>query len=649
MSIDELKNLYLSKNIINNNKIDTIKYVNIIKTSKLKCLCKNIKYCSINCNLLYNIAMQCSKICNFCNFKSKYDLYFLLKKLQYNQIKEIIGFNIIINNFKIVSDIVESYGITIPYDELNIFITKYSDILLQPNIVNNLFNNIIKYNLKENNAKCLFISLLNTESFIAKYLDIVIKFLIVMINRENINEINKLNLDDSIYSHIIEQIICNCDFKYFEIILNSCNIINIRQKYFKYINDNLSVQQQELLFNKMENIVNYISYINKYHTDPYNDIYCIYNELELFVNPCSLNTTLFTKDNAILFENLTKKQNTYVKYINNNGNVLDGDDLGGLTKDFYSLIEQEIKQYFVEIDGYLIPKSNSLSEKIIWYFYGIMSCRSILFENISPNINIHPLICWLIVKISNNNINIESCLLKNIKTVFTDIRLFDIEYLKNVEKIFLMEKTDYIYFIELQMDQFMLKKNYVNELLSNRYFNEETELFIKGFTYTMSNYVLINYIDTDCLHKYFYGKFCYKILENNHHSLLFNLQIKNNLNDENINNDIFNRKNLEFKKKFCNILEELNKKNINKLKLFFTFWFGQSSITSFSTIIPKIVITQYKIYDCFKSSTCFNTLYIYEKDAYVLSNFDKIIMQLIDNSIKNQELCMAIGDRMQLM
>jgi len=215
-----------------------------------------------------------------------------------------------------------------------------------------------------------------------------------------------------------------------------------------------------------------------------------------------------------------------------------------------------------------------------------------------------------------------------------------------------MNKKEYEEFMELQCEDIVPRSQYVGNYVYSKYLYQSSINFILGFRMLKSRYYYMNYVSMITLTRYIKGDWKYDIIGNSQHSLKNNIVIRREQDyDDQVvaKGTIFYERIEYFKKIFMKVMDDLNNKDIDKLKSFVKFWFGTASINTFNNIKATVSISNSNLYGCFKSNTCFNNLHIesiYIKSSSIL--YDEIL-KLIDNTLENQKLSESAGYRMQFM
>ena len=102
------------------------------------------------------------------------------------------------------------------------------------------------------------------------------------------------------------------------------------------------------------------------------------------------------------------------------------------------------------------------------------------------------------------------------------------------------------------------------------------------------------------------------------------------------------------KKIFLNVLDNIQKENLTKMRDLIRFWFGTPNINKFSNLDPKITICGYK-YNALKACTCYSQLSapcIISKDLTDGELYNKF-NELIDITVEHQNSAEKMNLHMQ--
>lgn len=622
--------------------------------SSLRCFCSEFQK-ETYIEDIKNFGILCSKNCNFCKFKKKHktrDIYKLIRGLAYNDIKLIIGFDEILCDQFVFEDVINTKCDNICFDDLNIMLDQKTLTNITTSVVKKICSVVEKILIKqksiygsekENLAIIMLRKMMTNESLLANQYINIIGFVLKILSKGLITKISDLGVHIADFSMLLElyldkPIDCESDFSPLIQIINEGTFFRIGREKFEKINL-LPSYVFDILFNKLENIIDYISYCGTRYVE---------DVVTISVNPVDITTSLKLTDESIeteiFLDKLSCINKTFVEYLVTDTKSM-GYDAGGLTKDFYSLISSEIFKNCEDVDGFMFPKRDSGIHPNVWKFYGIMICRSIFIEKLSVSINIHPVLCYFFC---NNIKNIK------IKHFFDILSLFDIDYICNVKKVLEMSESEYLEFMELQCEEHVSKTSYIGNQIYQKYIFPEVLYIIDGFRMSLSRHIYTNYVSTVCLYRNINGDWKYDINGNSTHSLKKNLEVNlHALDSETLKNK--SHLNTEMKKKyyyketFINVLNYYNENDRPLLKKFIKFWLGTSSISTFNDMNCSIDIIKKNTYGCFESHTCFNKLDVDANYVNLSSDLGESIKNMIDKSLRNQDLCEAAGYRMQFM
>jgi hypothetical protein len=613
---------------------------------ELICLCNYIKPTqNVSNELLFFIMEKCKKICNFCQYKKQSRLYDAIKQLPYFQIVQLFSFEYLCKTSEIIDNIILSKINEIPMKDMMHIIEHNKKIKIPASIVQKLINSINSNYSNTNDSFLLLNKLIDQDQFIDDHSKILTRFIMQLMKKNKLSLFDKTKLLPFFQSdYLLEYALATQNYDCVKEIISNCNIVHISDKHYDTI---LWLYSNDFsgLCTKLTNITELISFNYKR--------YIANGSFDLIVNPSKILLTvgkLHTKSNVnevdklsdnqryyTFIENMSSKKRPYVIYQTESGDV--GVDMGGVSRDFYTQSFIEVKDYFVEVDGYYsIPLESEITPKN-WKMIGLIAGRSSLCENISPSINIHPILCYLLLE-GGGHISFDN--------LISALDYFSLEIIDNLLKLLKMPENDYKDFMELQgEDPDLEPKKYIMNILINKFINKNVIAFVNGFRNVSKNVLFVKYINFISFYKFMCGVESYNITKINAHSL------KNNFE---VHEDIYSDKELkianQFKEAFLEVLEELNVNNIAKLKFFLKYWLGTSSINSFNDKFCKVELTNYNdTFGCFKSSTCFNKLYVYRFAVLPFANnkkeLRKKIIEIMDKSLTNQQIVESIGLHMQ--
>lgn len=624
---------FVHKSIQIKTLLDAIK---IFEIDQKKCLCKyfdqSIKY-NLDISIQQLIAEKCLKKCNFCCHKNKLKFYRKIKHFDFYKIKLFISNDILFNDPEILSDIMTNRLLDLSIKEINDFVS--SNIVLSDCIKNNILNQI--YEMDIINVECRqiqFIKILientniveNNYSFIMDFLTIVIKktdlsFAYNFIPKNKMSILFEYSLSNKFFD-LAHNIVKNMENKVYVSKRCLSKFIEFYRRYIPYM-------EIENVFSKIENIHEIFCFRVK-------DLKC-YDKISMIVN------------NEHYFESfMAYNDSDTIKYIQNikyipsiiymNDVEKMGSDAGGLTKDFYTNLFGKLESIMCLTDDHFVP-TNIIIENYNWRLLGILFFRAIFTENIIMNFKLHPLICYFLINGHN---------IKNIKDFLSKMSKFDIGiFTPYMLKLLNLSDEEFKSFIELQ-DEVILENNsnnckieYIKKIINEKYINRNVIAFVNGFQnmFNQAKNLLdkefFNHITTSYLYNQLTKTIVFNINDDNIHSLK--------------NNCVFNVANLKFKDIFLSVLQELNVKDQDKLKKFIYYWLGTTSYDSFYGLNCKVDDTKNNLYGCFKSCTCFNTIYIETIVSNDVKTIKNTILSAINKSLDNQSLSESIGLNMQLM
>jgi hypothetical protein len=353
-----------------------------------------------------------------------------------------------------------------------------------------------------------------------------------------------------------------------------------------------------------------------------------------------------TIDQFVLYPN----QKPYIIYENENGQM--GIDAGGLTRDFYT-------QYFLQLKEWMVVKDdvymgfrrageggrgglggvNSLARVRM---AGVLTAYSMFREHISPNIRFHPLISYFVVY--GSTIQIDHLL-----DYLADE--YDIEYAKNLRKILRYTPAEYSEYMNMQGEDATIPvKKYLQGVIQDHYVSPATIAFVRGFRDVFicqgRNADIFSNVRPCIIHEYMAGIDSYKIMgaENSLDSIL-----KIDCGD----NKSISAANCErIRRVFLEVLDELNREDMPKLKSLLRFWHGTHGIHDFRhlDLTLRLLWGEDDLYGCFSSSTCFGKLYVHHSHLVVVSEgkLRKVFVDHIDRTLENQRLVETAGMYMQM-
>jgi hypothetical protein len=408
-------------------------------------------------------------------------------------------------------------------------------------------------------------------------------------------------------------------------------ICHINRDMYIFIS-NFSLEETEIIMRKVSvnAIISLISSLIKYS----------YQTFDIHVDPLNMVNTAIVKGANLastIFDFVSLKKKPYIIYENANGQL--GIDAGGLTRDFYTQYLLQLQCEMDKKDNYMtfgeLKVANSLQRM---RFAGVVTAYAIFIENISPNIRFHPILSYFII---------HGSLLQNCNDILDFLEKYDIEYVKNMKKIQILTKEEYIAYLDMQgEEEFIPKKKYLQKLLQDRYICPSFIAFIRGFRDIYTQVDKNSFITSNMLYDYMIGIESYKIIgeKNTLESIL-----KIDCGD---NTSMSKKDKTNIKQWFLEVLEDMNQNNISMLKDLLRFWHGTHGIQEFEhlDLTLRILYGKDDLYGCFSSSTCFGKLYIH--NSHLISSSKEAIkdcfIRHIKKTLENQKIVESAGMHMQM-
>lgn len=624
----------------------------LIENNNSQCHCTFLKLSKNIQDLVLICVKKCCSTCMFCQFSDNWLINYV-NMLKIHQIKKYMSIEMLTKKFVILNNLLKSHYDKFTSDE----IYKILNVDTQHNIVypENLLKLFLNFDPQQNiNNQYIIIKFLNLDKIIKDneliFFSFVKNVLIHIINNYiNSDIINKIFVDHS--SKIInnENFIENIIFEgYDEVIMwlidnyyvktiNSFLNKKISNKVIKYLMKN----------GKIKNVLRLFSAIYKNAVKKEN----WYN---LLVTPSNIFESIFIfNDNDIIKSIQSHCCSLKITYVSEMDNI--GTDIGGISRDFFTNVINEIYSYFEKEDNnsYYLITSLPVEYDII-SLIGKLLCMSIFEHEIKLNFKLHPVIALFLIKTyysdhksnypSFNNIQ-EYLIAFDIEEITNLLKINNFTYDEIIEFFNLEEETDIISVIH--KDNFhSIVESYIMNQLYKKYVRINGTILGIGFSKMLNKIAtldkkLLNEINLQAFYDFLVTENKYDIIENDITSLRAVLDVSSEINEVNIN---------YFKSIFLKVLDRLNIMDINKLKKFFKFWFGTHSIESFSDFKPILKIIKIEEHiTCFKSSTCFGILYINNFTKLPKKLYEKYIIDAIDASINNQKICEELNLYVQLM
>lgn len=634
MSINLFKKFcHTGKHVVNKTKLEQAlqKFIDKLQS---RCLCQYIS-CTrlVSTKLTYYVANECKKRCNFCRYVKIFILYDYLKELPYGDIKYLIGFERMIQDDRLICSLTDYHIKLLSFNNICDIVfakpyIKFNDVFVDK-IITTLKSKSINSKSKH---LSLFQQLMSSPIFLEYYAYKISHALYELLNSKMIDDISCLQISNAGYQILIESCIMEGDNPEQIIQLaNLCDTIFLSHRVFNTFYSKYAASKRDtndvckIICTKMVNLIEFISYVtpNSYSS-----------KITLYIDPLHIQNSFSTISKTLLSE-LIIPGGTFIKYLTPIGHV--GYDAGGLTKDMYTILFKLMKENFVEIDGYYIPTDRYDIEESLWNLFGIMLCKAIYREYISPTFLLHPFICMELQSTLISEDKSYNC--ERLDQMFNYMRSFNVEFFVNLEKVWVMTDDEYNAFIVLQEETISDKNIYVTKILKDRYYSKNCYNFVNSFNNSWVKYPLIKYSSPNKLFKFVCGDWIYPIIGDGQNTMETNLYIDNETTVAQVFVD-------RFYFTFLEVLEHLNKKDLSTLQKFMMFWLGTTTIDNFEKTKPTIRICSHNTFNCFKSSTCFNRLYVYYKDVKQLDLFKHIFI-LINATLQNQDLSEQVGFRMQ--
>jgi hypothetical protein len=435
-------------------------------------------------------------------------------------------------------------------------------------------------------------------------------------------------------------------------------ICHIDSRLFSFVlqmsSENLSVVMSKMDTNCMISVISNCLYM--YSPNRYFDLH---------VDPKHMLNTAICKGSNLSYtmSQFTHHphQKPYIVYENENGRL--GIDAGGLTRDFYTQYFLQLKEWMVVQDdifmgfptalagggggcgvggvgvGGVGVGANSLARV---RFAGVLTAYSMFREKISPNIRFHPLVSYFIV--NGSTIHIEELL-----SFLADT--YEIEFAKNLRKVLGYSADEYAEYMDMQgEDPAIPVKEYLKGVIQDRYVCPAMVAFVRGFRDIFirieNNVDIYAYIRPCIIQDFMVGIDHYRILgvENSLESVL-----KVDCGDD---MSMSAGKKEAIRRVFLEILEELNREDMPRLKALLRFWHGTHGIRDFRhlDLTLRILYGKDDLHGCFSSSTCFGKLYVHNVHL-VRRSADAIRETLvghIERTLENQRLVESAGMYMQM-
>jgi hypothetical protein len=309
-----------------------------------------------------------------------------------------------------------------------------------------------------------------------------------------------------------------------------------------------------------------------------------------------------------------------IKYNNQNGI-----DAGGLIRDFYYILGDEIKKNMNTIDNYFYINEKNKDNTELWFRIGLMLGKMFVIERLPCGINLHP---YLLYRITHPQFEATRTI------TFDDNWFNDIDYIKGISRImnYTEEELD-VYNKSLMLEEheaikFNDRQMHCTELLLEKYekqFQPGLSEFINGF-WGYGDAMLLKYINPEFVGKKICGSLKYKIFGQEQNTL-----------QQSGGFDL----NKPYIKGLLNAIEKCNAEDNEKLQKLFRFWLGSPHL-DLAKYHPRIAYGNKK--EVFEAHTCSLELVIPHPNTVgeeITKNEEKsteFMMNVINATVYNQEL-----------
>lgn len=297
-----------------------------------------------------------------------------------------------------------------------------------------------------------------------------------------------------------------------------------------------------------------------------------------------------------------------------------GYDAGGLIRDFYYILGDQIKQQMGKIDNYYYINDKTKGDSNLWFTIGLMFGKMFAIERLPCGINLHP---YLLYRITHPEF-------EQTKTITFESEWYgDDESLNTICKLTKLtegEWKEYCALNDIQIDYDQVANYCSNEILriyEDKFQPGLTE-FINGF-WSYGDSTLVKYINGSFLSKKICGSLEYKILG------------KGNTLESKLN---YTRPN-KYVDTILKVLDNLSRENNERLQKFFRFWFGSPYIDFMNHTIRLSYGTKKNVCE---AHTCSFELVIPRKDGIdnkIMDDDDalyRFCSEIIENTLNNQTL-----------
>jgi len=309
-----------------------------------------------------------------------------------------------------------------------------------------------------------------------------------------------------------------------------------------------------------------------------------------------------------------------------------GEDAGGVIRDFYYILGNDIKKHMTIKDNYYYINEKTLHDQSFWIKLGMIFGKMLVIEKYPCGINLHP---YILYRILNPQFKENDGIINLDRSWFTDI-----DVLNNIYKLYNLPENSWKEFsADLEIDiGYNDRDKYCTQKILEYYdtkYQPALNNFIEGFWYIVDA-ANIRYFNEIFIGQRICGQINYKILDDDPNSL------KNTLYDTESSNYI---------NCFLNVLDQMNKTESTNIQKLFRFWLG-SPYLDFKIYRPIIKYTCNQKY-CFHACTCSYVLFIPCPgciDQNIRNDNNKLtifLKELTENTIKNQDLCDETNGHLQ--
>lgn len=521
---------------------------------------------------------------------------------------------------------------------------KYISVLIHnvPNLSPNTFSEIIK-GYQENKYYKIFVSILNQnhcQNYL-KYIKILMPYINlkeqiyrpgIMKSKSMANRIVKYVIYDAEYIHnfIFPQI--NPHDRIFS---GSFAMLTLLEKYIEILTDHKSGQLCKLIEKIINNTTEFDVHthlnlntlitrnflpdetirriINGFKGDIIPKIYGHFNSIKIEINAMSI------------FQDLDKYMKSD-KYLNSRWTIKytgqAGIDGGGIIKDFYCGLGEEIKSHMEVVDHHYYINHKTKNDLALWFKIGLLFGKMLAIDRLPCGINLHP---YLLYRITHPELISESTKLID----FNDYWYHDIPLIKNISKLLKLNDSEWnnylVDFGDNENDRLKHCTNRVIEIYESNYQPALNE-FINGFWLTADS-TKLKFIPQPLVGEKICGVVKYKITG------MENGSLEKNLNRNNIDGTYF--------RSFLSTLDEINKKDPTMIKKLYQFWMG-SPYLNLEFYKPSITYSRYQ--NVLEAHTCSLELCIPHPDTMTEDIFkdtdrlSSLIQTFIMNTINNQTI-----------